>query len=161
MTKVIKTEGNIRKSYKNYRRISENPLDVKNYIYLANDYNKFLMEKLFEGHEVTLPLKMGTLEIVGRKQELKYNEDGKLLLPPNWGETKKLWESNPKAKEEKKLIYCLNEHTDGIRYSVRWSKDGMMVRNKMLYSLKLSRENKRRIHKEILKGKEYFVKYKK
>lgn len=159
MTKIIKTEGNIRKSYRLYKKVSEQPIDIKHYIYLANDYNKFLMEKVFAGEEVTLPLKLGTLSIIGKKQEIKYNEKGELILPPNWGKTKELWDSNPIAKENKKIIYCLNEQTNGVRYKVFWSKKLMMVENKILYSLKMTRENKRRINKEIVSGKEYFVKH--
>lgn len=162
MTKIIRTEGNIRKSYKLYRKLSKKPIEVKHYIYLANDYNKFLMEKVFEGEEVTLPMKLGTLSIIGRKQEIKFNEDGVPNLAPNWGKTKKLWDSNHLAKEKKTIIYCLNEETNGVRYKVAWSKRLMMVENKILYSLKMTRENKRRINKElVVNKKEYFVKYKK
>lgn len=161
MTKIIKTEGNIRKSYRLYKKLTDKPIEIKHYIYLANDYNKFLMEKVFAGEEVTLPMKLGTLSVVGREQVIKYDKDGKLQLPPNWAKTKQLWDSNPVAKEKKTMIYCLNEETDGIRYKLLWSKKIMMVENKILYSLKMTRKNKRRIHDEIKSGVEYFVKYKK
>lgn len=162
MTKIIKTEGNIRQSYKLYKKNVNKPVvDIKHYIYLANDYNKFLMEKVFEGEEVTLPMKLGTLSIVGRKEEIRFDENGKPNLAPNWAKTKELWDRNPDAKKRKQIIYCLNEQTQGIRYKVSWSKRLMMVENKILYSLKMTRENKRRIHKEVtINKKEYFVKYK-
>lgn len=147
---------NIRDSYKLYRQSVENPVDVKIYILYANEYNKFLVEKVFNGDEVTLPMRSGTLSITGRKQKVSFDEDGKVKgLAPDWVKTKQLWDSNSHAKEKKTLLYHTNSHTDNTIYRFLWSKKRILTENKILYSLKMTRDNKRRVHNLIKEGKKY------
>lgn len=149
---------NLRDSYKKYISTVDNPVDIKNYLLITADYNKFLINKVLEGEEVTLPARMGTLSIIGRKQSIKM-KDGKIVgLAPDWVKTKKLWESNPEAKKEKKLIYHTNTHTDNTRYKFLWSKCRVLVENKTLYSLRMTRDNKRAVHTKIKEGKQYITK---
>jgi len=119
---------------------------------------KFLMEKVLQGEEVTLPARMGTLFIQGTKRKLAFNKDGIPLLPPDWKKTKELWDRNPEAKQTKKLVYCLNEETNGVVYKIKWSKNRVPIQNKLYYSLRLTRKNKRTTHKEIKQGKEFIIK---
>lgn len=163
LIQMIKTDSNIRKSYKLYKQsyTKQNmhlALDSKTYIDIANNYNKFLFEKVLAGEEITLPAKMGTLYIIGSKQKIKFDENGVPLLPPDWAKTIEYWKKHPEAKENKKVIYCTNEHTNGVRYKILWSKKRIMVENKTLYSLRLTRTNKRFINASIKKGKEYLIK---
>ena len=150
---------NIRDSYKHYRESSKNPVDIKTYITLCNEYNKFLIGKVLDGEEVTLPSRMGTLSIIGRKQKIQFDEEGNVKgLAPDWVKTKKLWDENPDAKKRKQLVYHTNEHSSNIRYKYLWSKSRVLVTNKTLYSLQITRTNKREVHKRILQGKEYLTK---
>lgn len=147
---------NLRESYKLYKQSVENPIDIKTYLILAADYNKFLIDKVLEGKEVTLPSRMGTLSILGKEQQIKFDEEGKVKgLAPDWVRTKELWELNPQAKAEKKLLYHMNSHTDNVRYKFLWSKKNVLVENKTLYSLRLTRTNKRAVHQKILEGAQY------
>ena len=147
---------NLRESYKLYKQSVENPIDIKTYLILAADYNKFLIDKVLEGKEVTLPSRMGTLSILGKEQQIRFDDEGKIAgLAPDWVETKILWESNPEAKAAKKLVYHTNFHTDNVRYKFLWSKKNVLVENKTLYSLRLTRTNKRAVHKKILEGAQY------
>lgn len=156
---MVKTEANIRKSYSLYRKTVENPInDLKKYINIANEYNKFLFEKVLDGEEITLPGKMGTMYIIGTKQKITFNEEGKPILPIDWVKTFQLRKNNPIAKEEKKVIYQLNQHTNGVRYKIHWSKRRILVENKTLFSLRMTRTNKRAINKAIEQGKEYLIK---
>lgn len=151
---------NVRDSYKLYKKSVDNPVELKDYILYANEYNKFLAEKVLDGHEVTLPVRFGTLSIIGRKQKVSYNEDGSIKgLAPDWVKTRQLWENNPKAKEEKKLLYHINSHTDNTIYRFLWSKKRILTENKILYSLKMTRDNKRAVHNFIKKGKQYITKF--
>jgi hypothetical protein len=151
---------NVRDSYKLYKKSVDNSVELKEYILYANEYNKFLVEKVLDGHEVTLPVRFGTLCIIGRKQKVSYNEDGTIKgLAPDWVKTKQLWENNPKAKEEKKLLYHINSHTDNTIYRFLWSKKRILTENKILYSLKMTRDNKRVVHNLIKKGKQYITKF--
>jgi hypothetical protein len=153
-----KTDLNIRSSYKRYSKEVETPVEINDFISIANGYMEFLMQKVREGEEVTMPARIGTLFIQGTKKNLKFNKDGIPLLPPNWGETKKLWDRNPDAKATKKIVYCLNEETNGIVYKVNWSKNRVPIENKIYYNLILTRDNKRAIHNRIKQGKEYLIK---
>lgn len=153
-----KTDLNIRSSYKRYSKEVETPVEINDFISIANGYMEFLMQKVREGEEVTMPARVGTLFIQGTKKNLKFNKDGIPLLPPNWGETKKLWDKNPNAKATKKIVYCLNEETNGVVYKVNWSKNRVPIENKIYYNLILTRNNKRAIHHSIKQGKEYLIK---
>ena len=153
-----KTNLNIRSSYKRYSKEVEKPLELKPFISIANGYMQFLIDKVVAGEEVTMPAKLGTLFIQGVKKKLAFNKDGVPMLPPNWGETKKLWDKNPEAKATKKIVYCLNEETNGVVYKLHWSKNRVPIENKLYYNFILTRDNKRAIHKKIKQGKEYIIK---
>lgn len=153
-----KTDINIRSSYKTYKETVSTPVEEKQYLEIANGYIEFLIQKVLEGEEVTMPARLGTLFIQGVKKNLKFNKDGIPLLPPNWAATKKLWDSNPDAKATKKIVYCLNEETDGVVYKLHWSKNRVPIENKLYYNFILTRSNKRAIHQQIKQGKEYIIK---
>ena len=138
-----KTELNIRSSYKRYSKEADKPVDLKTFIPLANGYMEFLMQKVLEGEEVTLPARLGTLFIQGVTKKLTFNKQGIPLLPPNWAETKKLWDRDPEAKATRKIVYCLNEETNGVVYKILWSKNRVPIENKLYYTLRLTRDNKR------------------
>ena len=151
---------NVRDSYKLYKKSVNNPIGLKEYILYANEYNKFLIKKVLDGHEITLPVRFGTLSIIGRKQKVLYDEEGNIKgLAPDWVKTKQLWENNLKAKEEKKLLYHINNHTDSTIYRFLWSKKRILTENKILYSLRMTRGNKRAVHILIKKGKQYITKF--
>jgi hypothetical protein len=153
-----KTEINIRSSYKLYKKQVETSIEQKEFLQIANGYMEFLIQKVLKGEEITMPARLGTLFIQGVKKKLKYNRDGVPLLPPNWAATKKLWDSNPDAKATKKIVYCLNEETDGVVYKLHWSKNRVPIENKLYYNFILTRANKRAIHQQIKQGKEYLIK---
>jgi len=147
---------NLRESYKLYKEIVENPVDIKVYLLLAADYNKFLIDKVLAGKEVTLPSRMGTLSIVGRKTKIRFDDDGHVVgLAPDWVKTKALWDNNPQAKKERKRVFHLNEDTGGYRYKFLWSKRNVLVENKTLYALRMTRTNKRAVHDNIKNGVQY------
>lgn len=150
-------KSNLRDSYKEYST-QDDAVDIKTYLQITSKYNKFLIEKVLDGKEVTLPAKMGTLSILGKKQKVRFDEEGKIIgLAPDWVKTKKLWEKNPEAKKLKKLVYHTNEHTDNTRYKFLWSKCRVLVENKTLYALRMTRDNKRAVHNMIKKGKKYIT----
>ncbi len=152
---------NVRDSYKLYKESAENVVDLKTYILYANEFNKFLAEKVLEGEEVTLPARFGTLSIIGRKEKVRFNEDGSIKgLAPDWVKTKKLWAENEIAKEKKQIVYHTNSHTDNTRYKFFWSKQRILIQNKILYSLRMTRTNKRLVNDLVTnQGKQYVTKY--
>lgn len=154
-----KTEGNIRESYKIYKKDCDDPVDIKEYIKLNLKFFKFLMSKVFEGHEVTLPGKMGTLSIKGKKEELKFRKDGSPILPINYAATKELWKRCPECEKKKQKVYHTNEHSDGVSYRFFWSKKNIFVINKEFFSLIMTRTNKREVSRMVKQeGKKYPIK---
>jgi hypothetical protein len=153
-----KTDLNIKSSYKSYKSTAKNVVEEKQFITIANGYMQFLIDKVLAGEEVTLPARMGTFFIQGTKKPLRFSSKGIPMLPPNWAKTKELWDRNPEAKETRKMVYCLNEETDGIVYKLCWSKNRVPIENKLYYNFILTRANKRAIHAMIKQGKEYLIK---
>jgi hypothetical protein len=147
---------NIRASYILYKKSNKNFVDFKTYNDISTGYIKFLMQKIFDGKEVTLPKNLGELSIVGKKQVIKKDEEGNIKgLAPNWKETKEMWKENEVARLNKKMIYHLNTETGGYRYSFYWRKTQVLIKNKTLYSLRMTRENKRMVTKQLNKGAKY------
>jgi hypothetical protein len=125
---------------------------------IVHGYLKFMMQKVFEGHDIRLGAKLGTIGIRGRKVKPMIGVDGKIIgVIPSWSKTKQLWDSDPVAKEKKTLVYCFNEHTDGVRYKIGWYKKNVVVKNKVYYSLRFTKGNKRSVWKLANEGKEYLV----
>lgn len=147
---------NIRNSYKDYKKKSDNPVDINTYITLTTGFIRYLMNLIFEGNEVVFPARLGTFSIVGRKQKLKI-EDGKIKgLSPNWAKTKELWKSSEDARLRKQLVYNTNDHSDNLRFKFMWSKKRSVVENKTLYTLIMTRANKRELSKRLKEGSEYY-----
>lgn len=157
---MIKTDINIRSTFKYYKKNKEKKVEEKEYVKINNLFNKFLIDNVFEGYDLVLPGRLGILSIIGKKKKLSFDENGNPKLPPDWKKTKELWEKNPEAKEQKKIVYITNEHSDGIVYSFFWSKKNVIIPYKTLYSLRMTRSNKRRVWSNILQGKEFGLKYK-
>lgn len=154
---------NLNSSYIKYLETTEDPVEEKSYLNINYEYFKFLVRKVAEGKEVTLPSRMGYLRINGRKPEVRIEKDEKgndivKGLPPDWVKTKALWDRDPEAKRLRKRVFHLNTHTDGVVYKWVWSKRNVLVENKILYSLQMTRANKRLINKLVNKGSKYPVK---
>lgn len=142
------------------------------YLAIVLGYMKFLMRKVLEGYWVRLGAKLGIIYIIGSKVTPRINKDGKIIgLIPSWSKTKIKWteeatklgltfkeyiEQVPREKRE--LVYCFNEHSEYVRYSMVWIKKNVIVTNKTFYRLTFNRANKRAVWKAAIEGKEYTVK---
>jgi hypothetical protein len=88
------------------------------------------------------------------KQPIKYDENGKIIksnLPVDWKSTLNFWKINPQAKEEKKLIYYLNDHSDGYRYTFsKFKKRYCNNKNLKYFSFLATRTNNRALKDYIL-----------
>lgn len=153
----MKNYYNLKDSYKIYKEIDPNPVDIKVFLSIGYGFMKFLMRKLFFRGDILLPERLGKLEVIGKKVKIRV-EDGEIKgLAPDWKSTLELWDTHPEAKEEKKLVYHFNEDTNGIRYRFGWGKNRVLMTNKTLYSLKMTRTNKRYLSSLIKQGKEYAI----
>lgn len=96
-------------------------VDYSTYCKVLNDFNLALRDLIiYKNLEFQMPSRMGTLSIKKKKLTPWFDENGKLVncLPVNWKKTKELWEIDPKAKEEKKLVRHYNQHTKG--FVMKW-----------------------------------------
>ena len=149
---------NTRDSYVVYKNMSDNPINISEYVQIINQFMKFLILKLLSTGEIILPERLGRLSIFGKKVNVRI-ENGEIKgLAPDWVKTKQLWDSDEEAKNNKQLVYHFNEETNGIRYKFFWSKNRVLVSNKTLYNLKMTRSNKRELSKLVREGKEYLIK---
>lgn len=148
---------NTRDSYVVYKNMSDNPINISEYVQIINQFMKFLILKLLSTGEIILPERLGRLSIFGKKVNVRI-EDGEIKgLAPDWVKTKQLWDSDEEAKNNKQLVYHFNEETNGIRYKFSWSKNRVLVSNKTLYNLRMTRSNKRELSKLVREGKEYLI----
>ena len=148
---------NTRDSYVIYKNMSDNPINISEYVQIINQFMKFLILKLLSTGEIILPERLGRLSIFGKKVNVRI-EDGEIKgLAPDWVKTKQLWDSDEEAKNNKQLVYHFNEETNGIRYKFSWSKNRVLVSNKTLYNLRMTRSNKRELSKLVREGKEYLI----
>ena len=148
---------NTRDSYVVYKNMSANPINISQYVQITNHFMKFLIKKLLTTGEINIPERLGKLSIFGKKVNVRI-EDGEIKgLAPDWVKTKQLWDSDAEAKENKQLVYHFNEETNGIRYKFAWSKNRVLVSNKTLYNLRMTRSNKRELSKLVKEGKEYLI----
>ncbi len=132
------------------------------YIKIVNGFMKFIADKVINGEDVKLPNRMGSLVVIGKKIKLKIADNGFITgASVDWKATNELWARNPEAKQKKKRIYFFNEHSNGIRYNVRWFKGAITSRYKNIYSFQSSRRFlSSKISSEIKKGKEYKIELK-
>ena len=112
-----------------------------------------MMEEAFE---FLLPRRLGTMRIKKYKTKIKIDDSGKIIgsLSPNWAATKELWSNDSQARENKKMVYHTNEHSDGYQYKWHFSNYRSNCVNKSAYIFVPSRTNKRRLA-ELIKDEEF------
>lgn len=148
----------VKDSYELYESGVSNPIDKSSFLDINNKFMKFISNIVMEGHSLALPEKVGTLQIIGKKEKLKI-VDGEIKgLAPDWVNTKIFRKEHPEPENQKKIIYHLNKETSGVRYRWFWSKKNVLIEGKKLYSLRMSRSNKRNVGKKIKEGQEFTVK---
>jgi hypothetical protein len=149
----------IQTAYKNYFKKSEfkRKLTKPEYLKLLNGFNDYIMECVLKGETVYLPGKLGVVQVVGKKKNIKVTEKGISGLSIDWIETKKLWKSCEECKQQEKKIYNFNEHSDGVGYRFMWSRTAVTLGNKYFYTYCPNRNSKRELAKRIREGTEYLI----
>lgn len=161
----------MRDSYSVYKASVDKPLKLNPYLNIIHAFIKFVMKKVCEGYIVNLGARLGYIGVRGKKAIPVINDAGEIKgVAPNWGKTKAFWLEKAKEmgisfeeylkqvpKEQRQLIYCFNEHSNGLIYSIHWYKKKAVIANKMFYNLKFSRDNKRTVSKLAFEGKEYIA----
>ena len=104
-------------------------------------YKEIVNNVITEGRTFHMPFMLGDTYV--EKNKLDYNN----RLHINWELTSKTG----------KVIYNLNEHSQGYKYEIKWNKKVCTFTNNYLYRLVYTRDNKRLLAKNIkTKKSDYF-----
>jgi hypothetical protein len=116
----------------------------KEYTAINNLFWKEISHKIIdEGLSFHMPFMMGDTYV--EKSKLDYNN----RLPIDWQLT----------TQTGKVIYNLNEHSQGYKYELKWNKHVCTFQNNYLFKLVYTRANKRQLAKNIKSKKsDYFEK---
>jgi hypothetical protein len=136
--------------YKNTQKEKgKEPVSLSKYRRILKEHNQFIVDEIIENSgEYRLPYRLGYLRIKKCKQKLKLDHDGKLItrhMHVDWAATKELWKNNEEAAELKKVIFHTNRDTQGYYFKWYWDKRVSNIRNHSVYSLVMTRTNKRKI----------------
>jgi thiol-disulfide isomerase/thioredoxin len=143
----------LRELYKEYKSMSDNPVEYKVYAELLKEYNDRIIKAIiYDNLEYKMPYRLGYLRLQKLKK-IPFFKDGKLIkkhISPDWKRTKEFWEKEyPGLTTEeldlipdKKVLIHHNDHTDG--YSARWYWDKRFsnVKNQSCYIFKATRTAK-------------------
>ena len=101
---------------------------------IVYEYNEYLTKEILNGSILFLPYGLGSIYVM--RKELKPTV---ARLAPNWELSLKY----------DKIIYHLNEHSNGYRYNFKWDKLPCRFRNHRLYRVSMVRTVKRMLAKYI------------
>jgi len=163
-----RTEGKVTSNYsirdmhKFYEQNVEHPVDLVTYSKLTEGFNEAICNLIiYNAFEFKMPHRLGTVRIRKRKIKINLREDGTIskgMLRPDWKATKELWNKDEEAKQNKKLVYHLNRHSNGFNHRWFWDKTANNIPNHTAYSLNMSRANDRELAKAI-KSENSFIDY--
>lgn len=126
------------------------PLTEHEFYSIVKQMNNYLAENLLHGKEITLPCKMGTIEL--RKREPKISiKDGVVntsSFPVDWDRTLKLWYEDEEAYKERILVKAEEKEV----FKVFFNKKGATFNNKSFYEFEVNRDLKRRLKQRIKSG---------
>ena len=125
-------------------------LNESQYLSIIRKVNKLLGEELINGEDVTLPYRLGRLEI--RKYNAKIVIDGKKIrtnLPIDWDRTLKLWYEDKESYKNKTLIKVEEKEI----YKIYYNRNIADFTNKTFYQFDINRELKRKLKQNIKDGK--------
>ena len=125
--------------YNNYDKRDQIPYST--FRGIVDKLNDSILSVLQNGQNYKLPCSLGTVQIVKYKPKV-YNEHS---LSIDFNESKKL----------DKRIYHLNEHSNGYKYRLYWSKQPFSFTNRYKYQLCFTRANKRQLAQLIFNNKDY------
>ena len=125
--------------YNNYDKREQIPYST--FRNIVDKMNDSILSVLQNGQNYKLPCSLGTVQIVKYKPK-GYNEHS---LSIDFNESKKL----------DKRIYHLNEHSNGYKYRLYWSKQPFSFTNRYKYQLCFTRANKRQLAQLIFNNKDY------
>ena len=141
----FKVTGGLWDAYKFYKlKYPKSVIDRSTYVSICQLFNKRISDKIIrESTEYRLPFKLGFLRIKSFKAAIKI-KNNKIVSTRNyvnWAKTLELWERLYNTRDrsilrtipDKKLVYHLNEHTNGYSMKWLWDRRGCNIINNRTY----------------------------
>ena len=114
---------------------------------LGSINTKIMNEVAQSGYKFKMPYNLGTISVV-----MNETPPDKNRLKIDWNETKKMWDKNPQTKIDKKLVYFLNQHSNGVYARYFFQKHHKCNQNMNLYSFIPSGGNKKLLSAAMRSG---------
>lgn len=126
------------------------PLNESEFYHIIRGVNNLLADEIVLGNPVKFPAHMGTLELIKFPKGVTF-KDGKLknTYPINWSDTWKLWYEDREEYQKGTVI----RYESPMVYRVKYCKDKADYQNKIYYHFVLNQGIKKRLKKNIIKGK--------
>lgn len=122
-------------------------------------FNQILIDYVLEtGDIVRFPFGLGHLSINKyKKTKFIKQKDGseKINLNPDWKKTLDLWKECEECKQQKKLVYHLNFHSDGFSYYWLWVLGSNMLQGS-IWKFELNRVHSRKLASLILQPNTHY-----
>lgn len=137
-----KKSATILDMYKAYHKQYNDNTTYQQFKQILDKFNNHILNSLLESSEgFKMPFGLGYVQIV------KYK--------PRTMSEKSLSVDYKASAEYGKRIYHLNEHSDGYKYRLYWSKIPQTFPHRYKYSLSLVRANKRHLAQLIFNNHDY------
>lgn len=137
-----KQSATIRDMYAQYHKDNKNDVSYNTFKTILNEFNSEFKNCLLESSEgFKMPFGLGYVQIV------KYK--------PKSYTRKSLSIDYKSSAQYGKIIYHLNEHSNGYKYRLYWSKIPQTFPDRYKYQLQLVRQNKRHLAQLIFNHKDY------
>ncbi len=128
--------------YNNWAKETESEVSYVRFKRISEAFNKLISDSILDASDgFKMPYGLGYVRII------KYR--------PKTYTDKSLSVDYKSSKEEGKTIYHLNEHSDGYKFRLYWSKLPQTFPDRYRYQLKLVRANKRKLAQLIFNHKDY------
>lgn len=122
------------------------PVTEHEFYTIVRQVNNLLAENILRGEDITLPHRMGTIEL--RKYDTRVSIcNGKVVtnLPIDWDRTLKLWSEDEEAYKERTLVKMEEKETFKVFYNKRTAN----YENKSFMQFEVNRDLKRRLKQRI------------
>ncbi len=125
------------------------PVQQHEFYKIIRTVSDYISDSLIKTGNITLPLRMGVVEVRKYKPVLEIR-DGQVVSrqPIDWDKTLKLWYEDQEALENKQLVRQENKFV----FKIVYDKSQAKYKNKGYYSFKLNRSVKRIISNKIKLG---------
>lgn len=125
------------------------PLTEHEFYSIIRRINNYLADEIIRGRDITLPCRMGKIEVRKHNSYIKL-EDGRVKtnLPIDWNKTLKLWYEDEEAYKNKTLIKMEEKEM----FTIFYNRVNANYNNKGYYEYSPNRDVKLSLKKRIKEG---------